>query len=53
MFNFFEGLKFGAGCILTLCSGALVLPITVTTGVRIAQQIGVIECIAPQVQNQK
>lgn len=53
MFDFLDGLKFGIGCILALGAGTLILPISVATGVRIAQQIGVMECTPSQVQDQK
>jgi hypothetical protein len=53
MFDFREGLLFGVGCILALGAGTMILPITIATGVRIAQSIGVVECTPSQVQNQK
>lgn len=53
MFDFLDGLKFGVGVVLAFGAGTLILPISVATGVRITQQIGVMECTMPQIQNQK
>jgi len=49
----FEELKIVASGVAIVTGAVFTIPIALIVGVNVAQKIGVVQCIAPQVQNTK
>lgn len=48
----FEDLKIAAFFVVMTSSVFFTIPIAITAGVKVAQKIGVVECVTPQAQSQ-